>query len=203
MAIFAIPGYAAIGWVAPVVAAVFSTLMCAFAVHAMWTTGRDLRQYLSLLPAEDGAATGPSAATRAQTCVAVTFSVVAFAWAALDFAVHSTAIAPAKASQPCGGECGHCAEDPNCASWAEGVRERHPIVDVCPTVKAGSEADTTFSCLADGAWLTCTGLVGLLWLVLLRCRCARCAHAGPKSHGGHVNAQVAAWATSEAGAVPA
>jgi len=181
MSVYAIPSYARIGWIVPVVAAIFSMALGACATHAMWTSGRHLKQYLKLLPSEEDpaagqVASGDKARLAKKTCAAV-FTLIAFTWAVLDIIVYAAVLKPQYASKPCSGACGNCEVDPNCRAWADSVTEKHGVVAICPTVSDGSDTDATFSCFADGMWLMCTGFIGLLWLILLTFRCSGCARS--------------------------
>lgn len=175
MSVYAIPSYARIGWIAPVVAAVFSILLGACAMHAMWTKGRHLKQYLRLLPSDEDPAAAEVSGDKfllVKKICAAAFTLIAFIWAVLDIIVYAVALKPAYDSKPCSGACGNCTVDPNCRTWADSVVENHSMAAICPTVSDGSDTDATFSCFADGMWLMCTGLIGLLWFLFLTFQCS-------------------------------
>ena len=74
-----------------------------------------------------------------------------------------------KAAQPCP-VCGNCtAVDPHCTAWASALMTAHPLTNICPPGLPPEEhtSNTTFSCLADAAWMYLTAAFALLWVLLL------------------------------------
>lgn len=184
MCCFAIPSYAAIGWVAPVVCAVFSSLLAVLAT-------RDIFMHLSpsihayvlvgkLAEREDALTV---ARAKRKGAVAVAFFCASAACMVVFLVVAYAVIEPEKSKQPCDGECEGCEEDRNCKRWVADVEDDHPVVAICPPTKGSADTDATFSCLADGYWMMVTSVMGLIWVgasyYVVRTARARAADAGP------------------------
>ena len=101
MSIAAVPSYAALAWAAPVVGAVFSTLLCACATYEMWQRSHGLRQRFYLV-------VGAAAPPRARVCstgrwkgaVAAFFLLVSLGWAVLSLVTMVLVIVPEEVTSP-------------------------------------------------------------------------------------------------------
>ena len=167
MCCFAIPSYASIGWVTPVVCAVFSSLLALCATY-------DIFLFLSptvytLIGGDDAKTNLTQSRAKCKAAVASLFFVASALMCVLFLVVAYTVIAPEERDQPCDGECEDCVEDRNCKAWVRGVEKKHDIVAICPPTKGSAKTDATFSCLADGWWMLVTSLIGGVWLVAAYC----------------------------------
>lgn len=198
MCIAAVPRYAAVGWTAPIVCAVFSSVMAVAAT-------RDIYQHLTpslhatLLAAP---LLGPDAppppppkhlgarAAELKLGIAALFSVTSVALTVAFLAIAYGPIASEKESMPCDGKCEGCAIDPDCAAWVAAVEAKHSSTAICPPATASYVGDVTFSCLADGFWMLVTSLVGFIWLgatvTILRAAKRLHAEADPEASSGVV-----------------
>lgn len=180
MCCFAIPSYAAIGWVTPVVCAVFSSILAILAT-------RDIFQHLSpsihryVLVGAEKRASLTVARARRKGAVALVFFGASAACVVVFLAVAYAVIEPERGDMPCDGECEDCAEDRNCKRWVRAVERDHPVVAICPPARGSAKTDATFSCLADGYWMLVTSFVGLVWVAASYCvvRRARAAAERP------------------------
>ena len=184
MCLVAIPAYAAIGWVTPVVCAVFSSVLGILAT-------RDILQFLApnvyalVGSLQDEATKLTIARARRRGAVAVVFFAASAACCVIFLCIAYVVIEPEKSDMPCDGECEDCEEDNNCKRWVRGVEEDHSVVAICPPTRRGANTDATFSCLADGYWMLMTSLIGLVWVGAAYCivRKARTAAAGAAGPG--------------------
>ena len=167
MCCFAIPSYSAIGWVTPVVCAVFSSILAICATY-------DIFLFLSptvytLIGGDDAKTNLTQSRAKWKAAVASLFFVASALMCVVFLVVAYTVIKPEERDQPCDGECEDCVEDRNCKAWVRGVEKKHDIVAICPPTKGSAKTDATFSCLADGWWMLVTSLIGGVWLVAAYC----------------------------------
>ena len=165
MCCFAIPSYAAIGWVAPVVCAVFSSLLAILATRDIFMhLSPSIHKYVLVGKlAEQQDALTVERATR-KGAVALAFFCTSAACMVVFLVVAYAVIEPEKSDMPCDGKCEDCEEDRNCKDWVKAVEDDHPIVAICPPTLGSADTDATFSCLADGYWMMVTSLMGLIWV---------------------------------------
>ena len=168
MSLYAIPGYSRVGSVAPIVCAIFSSIMSILATRdTILYLSPSLAHYSLVEPFLN------ERVNRAGITVGranLKFGVAsAFAFCSVVFTVTFLAIAygtikPEQENMPCDGKCEDCSEDLDCRAWVRDVKEEHPEVGICPAAKRSYEGDVTFSCLADGYWMMCTSIIGMLWM---------------------------------------
>ena len=175
--ISAIPGYSNLGWIAPVVCAVYSALLSLLATYDIFCThAKALREYVPLLQSADidvdVLETDPPQGDRTREvsmrvkfkiAIAGTSLFVTVFFTIMFLAVAYGVIAQYRDDMPCDGECEDCSEDPNCSNWIADVEKRHPVTNVCPPARASADTDVTFSCTADGFWMLVTSVVNIIW----------------------------------------
>ena len=168
MCLYAIPGYSRVGWVAPVVCAIFSSIMSVLATRdTILYLSPSLAHYSLVEPfLNERANRAGITVGRANLKfgVASAFTLCSVVFTITFLAIAYGIIKPEQDDMPCDGECEDCAEDPDCRAWVRDVEKEHPEVDICPAAKRSYEGDVTFSCLADGYWMMCTSIIGALWM---------------------------------------
>ena len=192
MSIFAIPSYAAEGWMAPVVIAVGSTIICGLATREMWLRSHSTRTKFLYMVFDDKSAAARAAKANASQKVqgwcALFCVFICILFTALFLVAEYAIVDPAVAAgMPCGCEtwtargnntdacCHLCASDPMCIAWSDAVRAANGLTAICPPgTKAGdtlpNAKNSGFSCAADGYWMAVTTFFTLGWFVVLRCR---------------------------------
>lgn len=192
MSIFAIPSYAAEGWLAPIIIAVGSTIICGLATREMWKRSHATRsKFLYLVFDEKVAKARAEEASRSkkvQGWCALLCTLLCILFTALFLIAEYNMVDPAVAAgMPCGCEtwkargnntdacCHQCLADPLCIGWSDTVRAANGLTAICPPgTKAGDPPDTPknsgFSCAADGYWMAVTTLFTLAWYLVLKCR---------------------------------
>ena len=176
MCCFAIPSYAAIGWVTPVVCAVFSSVLAICATY-------DIFLFLSptvytLVGGNESKLNLTQSRARCKAAVAGFFFAASAFFCVFFLCVAYLVIEPEERDQPCNGKCEDCAEDRNCKRWVRDVEKKHDIVSICPPTKGSADTDATFSCLADGWWMLVTSLIGFVWLVAAFCIVRKASRRG-------------------------
>ena len=192
MSIFAIPSYAASGWLAPVVIAVFSTIICGLACRELFLRSRVARRKLLYVLFDEKKAAARAARVnlgrRVQGWVALACVVLTALFTALFLAAEYAIVSPAvDAGMPCACEtwtargnnsnqcCHACADDPLCLDFSDAVLANNGLAALCPPgTKRGDPIDTPknagFSCAADGFWMLVTTLFCVGWWIVIRFR---------------------------------
>ena len=117
----AIPAYARIGWVTPIVCAVFSSLLAILATRDILTfLAPSVGKYVIIGGVQNPASLSGSQAN-IRCGVAVAFVFVTLVFTVLFFVISYALIQPEKSSMPCDGECEGCDSDPNCEAWIQDV----------------------------------------------------------------------------------
>ena len=177
----AIPSYARIGWVTPVVCAVYSAIVAIVATYDIFVyQSKTLHEYVPLMALENFNTTDQEVAQAAETVhttapshtkwlftkvvISIISTTITVTFTVLFLVVAFAIIDPEKHDIPCDGECGNCIEDPNCSQWIADVEKKHPITNICPPARASADIDATFSCKADGFWMIVTAFVTVGWL---------------------------------------
>lgn len=177
--IVAIPAYSAIGWIAPVICAVFSTivsLLATFDIARHLTP--NIHQYAlvansTLRGRSTCSKSEPApAAARTKVTVAAVLSFITVVFTTVFLCIGYAFIEPEEKLQPCGGKCGNCSIDPYCSSWVAAVEEKHRSTVIChpPLFRLNNSStgsDATFSCLADGYWMMVTSAACIIWQLFL------------------------------------
>lgn len=185
------PSYAASGWMAPVVVAIGSTILCGVATREVWLRSHNMRRNLLYIVFDEKAAGARLAQANAHLRIkgwaAMFFVFVCLLWTALFLAAEYAFVVPAeKAGMPCGCEtwttrgnntnqcCHQCSTDVLCLAWSANLKATSPLVNICgPGTKLGDEGgakNATFSCAADGYWMLVTSFFALFWLLVVKCR---------------------------------
>ena len=179
--IVAIPSYARLGWVTPVVCAVYSAIVSILATYDIFVyQSKTLHEYIPLMAAGDSDNTSLEDAEAAESSpintpsqtkwmftklvISMISSIITVALTILFLVVAFTVIDPEKHNIPCDGACEGCAEEPNCSQWIADVEKEYPITNICPPTKASADTDATFSCKADGFWMIVTAVITMGWL---------------------------------------
>jgi hypothetical protein len=172
MCLFAIPAYSELGWVAPVVCAVFSSIMSILATRdTLLYLSPSLAKYNLIEPfiqEQKHRSELTKKSARFKFFVAAFFTFTAVIFAATFLVIAYAVVVPERDSMPCDGKCEDCEEDQDCRAWVKEMEEDHPETAICPPAKRSAETDVTFSCLADGYWMICTSIVGAIWMVATR-----------------------------------
>ena len=199
--LFAIPSYVRIGWVTPVICAVYSAIISILATYDIFVyQSKTLHEYVPLMVTGDLNTNDHVATEAAETnhtiapsrtkwlftkmVLSMIITTTTLAFTILFLIVAFAVIDPEKRNIPCDGECEDCIEDQNCSQWIASVEKKHPITNICPPTKASADTDATFSCKADGLWMIVTFVVTMGWL------CAMIfAYKRRSEIGGHISAQ--------------
>jgi hypothetical protein len=186
----AIPSYARIGWVTPVVCAVYSAIVAILATYDIFMyQSKALHEYVPLMTSGDFDTADQEVTQAAETThttnsetieittapshtkwlftkvvISMISSIITVTFTVLFLVVAYAIIDPEKHDIPCDGECENCPEDPNCSQWIADVEKEHPITNICPPARPSADTDATFSCKADGFWMIVTAVVTMGWL---------------------------------------